>query len=61
MEVAEERVSMALGLPRAAFTVQAVEEDGSLAIALRNVAFLDANGDSRPDRGPARRAPASRP
>lgn len=46
MEVAEERVSMALGLPRAAFTVQAVEEDGSLAIALRNVAFLDANGDT---------------
>jgi hypothetical protein len=46
MQVAEERVSMALGLPRAAFTVQAVEEDGSLAIALRNVAFLDANGDT---------------
>ncbi|HLM67503.1 MAG TPA: hypothetical protein VK358_08250, partial [Longimicrobium sp.] len=46
MEVAEERVSMALGLPREAFTVQAVEEDGSLAIALRNVAFLDAKGDT---------------
>ena len=46
MEVAEERVSMALGLPRAAFEVQRVEEDGSLGIALRNVAFLDSRGDT---------------
>lgn len=46
MEVAEERISMALGLPRQAFEVQKVDEDGSLSIALRNVAFLDQNGDT---------------
>jgi translocation and assembly module TamB len=46
MRVAEERISMRLGLPRQAFDLQRINEDGSLAITLRGVAFLDRAGDT---------------
>jgi hypothetical protein len=44
--VVEERVQVALGLPREAFELEEVEEDGSLRIMLRQVAFLDQAGDT---------------
>ncbi|HEX5725009.1 MAG TPA: hypothetical protein VFX98_06060, partial [Longimicrobiaceae bacterium] len=43
--VAAERVSAALGLPRQAFELEDVERDGSLAITLKEVAFLDRAGN----------------
>ena len=46
MRVVEERISMRLGLPRQAFDLQRINEDGSLAITLRSVAFLDRAGDT---------------
>ncbi|HEX8360355.1 MAG TPA: hypothetical protein VF613_09615, partial [Longimicrobium sp.] len=46
MRVVEEQISMRLGLPRAAFDLQRVNPDGSLAITLRGVAFLDRAGDT---------------
>ncbi|HYJ78214.1 MAG TPA: hypothetical protein VEW03_01325, partial [Longimicrobiaceae bacterium] len=42
----EERVRVALGLPRQAFELEEVEPDGSLRILLRRVAFLDPAGDT---------------
>jgi len=42
----EERVQVALGLPDEAFELEEVEEDGSLRIVLRQVAFLDRAGDT---------------
>ena len=42
----EERVQVALGLPDEAFELEDVEEDGSLRIVLRQVAFLDKAGDT---------------
>ncbi|HLM67409.1 MAG TPA: hypothetical protein VK358_07775, partial [Longimicrobium sp.] len=42
----EERVQVALGLPEEAFELEDVEEDGSLRIVLRKVAFLDRAGDT---------------
>jgi hypothetical protein len=42
----EERVQVALGLPEEAFELEDVEEDGSLRIVLRQVAFLDRAGDT---------------
>ncbi|HVH11788.1 MAG TPA: hypothetical protein VM759_01990, partial [Longimicrobium sp.] len=42
----EERVQVALGLPEEAFELEDVEEDGSLRVVLRRVAFLDAAGDT---------------
>ena len=44
--VIEERVQVALGLPEEAFELEEVEEDGSLRILLRQVAFLDRAGDT---------------
>ena len=44
--VVEEQVRLALGLPAEAFTLEDIEPDGSLRIALRNVAFLDRNRDT---------------
>jgi hypothetical protein len=45
-QVVEERVQVALGLPDEAFELEEVEEDGSLRIVLREVAFLDKAGDT---------------
>jgi translocation and assembly module TamB len=42
----EERVQVALGLPEEAFELEEIEEDGSLRIVLREVAFLDKAGDT---------------
>jgi hypothetical protein len=42
----EERVQVALGLPDEAFELEEVEEDGSLRIVLRQVAFMDKAGDT---------------
>lgn len=42
----EERVQVALGLPDEAFELEEVEEDGSLRVVLRQVAFLDRAGDT---------------
>ena len=42
----EERVEVALGLPPEAFTLEDVEEDGSLSVVLRQVAFMDRAGDT---------------
>lgn len=42
----EERMEVALGLPEEAFELEKVEEDGSLRIVLRDVAFLDRAGDT---------------
>ncbi|HEX6910940.1 MAG TPA: translocation/assembly module TamB domain-containing protein, partial [Longimicrobium sp.] len=42
----EERVEVALGLPAEAFELEEVEEDGSLRVVLRQVAFLDRAGDT---------------
>ena len=44
--VVEERVRLALGLPADAFTLEKVEPDGTLRIALQNIAFLDRNRDT---------------
>jgi autotransporter translocation and assembly factor TamB len=44
--VVEERIRIALGLPREAFELERVEPDGTLRIALRQVAFLDRNRDT---------------
>lgn len=44
--VIEERVRIALGLPARAFTLEKVEPDGTLRIALHDVAFLDRNRDT---------------
>ncbi|HEX2202137.1 MAG TPA: translocation/assembly module TamB domain-containing protein [Longimicrobium sp.] len=44
--VVEERVRVALGLPEEAFELESVEEDGSLNIVLRDVAFLDRGRDT---------------
>ena len=44
--VIEERVRIALGLPEQAFSLEDVEPDGTLRIALRDVAFLDRNRDT---------------
>ena len=44
--VIEERVRVALGLPEEAFELEAVEDDETLRIALRNVAFLDRGRDT---------------
>src|SRR3954470_15849808 len=44
--VVEERVRLALGLPKEAFTLERIEPDGSLRIALHQVAFLDRNRDT---------------
>ncbi|HEX6041920.1 translocation/assembly module TamB [Longimicrobium sp.] len=42
----EERIQVALGLPDEAFELEDVEEDGSLRIVLRQVAFMDKAGDT---------------
>lgn len=42
----EERIQVALGLPDEAFELEEVEEDGSLRIVLRQVAFMDSAGDT---------------
>lgn len=42
----EERVQTRLGLPEEAFELEEVEEDGSLRVVLRQVAFLDKAGDT---------------
>lgn len=42
----EERVQVALGLPDEAFELEDVEEDGSLRVVLRQVAFMDKAGDT---------------
>lgn len=44
--VVEERVRVALGLPAQAFTLENIEPDGTLRIALHDVAFLDRNRDT---------------
>lgn len=44
--VIEEEVRVALGLPGEAFELERVEEDGSLRIRLRDLAFLDRAGDT---------------
>ncbi|HEX6372664.1 MAG TPA: translocation/assembly module TamB domain-containing protein [Longimicrobium sp.] len=44
--VVEERVQVALGLPKEAFELEEVEEDGSLRIMLRQVVLLDRAGDT---------------
>ncbi|HYR07685.1 MAG TPA: hypothetical protein VEQ60_07945, partial [Longimicrobium sp.] len=44
--VVEENVRVALGLPKDAFELEEVEEDGSLRILLRQVALLDESGDT---------------
>ncbi|MFL5538670.1 MAG: translocation/assembly module TamB domain-containing protein [Longimicrobiaceae bacterium] len=44
--VVEERVRLALGLPAQAFELEKIEPDGSLRIALHDVAFLDRNRDT---------------
>ncbi|HEX6748596.1 MAG TPA: translocation/assembly module TamB domain-containing protein [Longimicrobium sp.] len=44
--VIEERVRITLGLPEEAFELEDVEPDGTLRIALRDVAFLDRNRDT---------------
>ena len=44
--VVEERVRIALGLPAQAFTLEDIEPDGTLRIALHDVAFLDRNRDT---------------
>lgn len=44
--VIEEQVQVRLGLPDEAFELEEVEEDGSLRILLRQVALLDARGDT---------------
>ncbi|SOD02967.1 Autotransporter translocation and assembly factor TamB [bacterium JGI 053] len=44
--VVEERVRLSLGLPKAAFSLEAIEPDGTLRIALHDVAFLDRNRDT---------------
>ncbi|HET7232813.1 MAG TPA: translocation/assembly module TamB domain-containing protein [Longimicrobium sp.] len=44
--VVEERVRIALGLPQQAFSLEDIEPDGTLRIALRDVAFLDRNRDT---------------
>ncbi|HWK89538.1 MAG TPA: hypothetical protein VNP72_06065, partial [Longimicrobium sp.] len=44
--VVRETVNASLGLPREAFQLEEVEEDGSLRILLRQVAFLDRAGDT---------------
>jgi len=44
--VVEERIRIALGLPEQAFTLEAVEPDGTLRVALHDVAFLDRNRDT---------------
>ena len=44
--VVEERVRLALGLPADAFTLERIEPDGTLRIALHDVAFLDRNRDT---------------
>src|SRR3954471_12380899 len=44
--VVEERLRIALGLPDEAFELERIEPDGTLRIALRNVAFLDRNRDT---------------
>lgn len=42
----EEQVQVRLGLPDEAFELEDIEEDGSLRILLRQVAFLDRAGDT---------------
>ncbi|HEX2209578.1 MAG TPA: translocation/assembly module TamB, partial [Longimicrobium sp.] len=44
--VVEEQVRVQLGLPPEAFQLEEVEEDGSLRVVLRDVALLDARGDT---------------
>src|SRR5688500_10001117 len=44
--VVEERVRLSLGLPEEAFTLEEIEPDGTLRIALHDVAFLDRNRDT---------------
>ncbi|HVG45959.1 MAG TPA: translocation/assembly module TamB domain-containing protein [Longimicrobium sp.] len=44
--VVEERVRVSLGLPEEAFTLEKIEPDGTLRIALHDVAFLDRNRDT---------------
>lgn len=44
--VVEEQVRVRLGLPAEAFELEDIEEDGSLRILLRQVAFLDRAGDT---------------
>jgi len=44
--VVEEQVRLALGLPSQAFELERIEPDGTLRIALRDVAFLDRNRDT---------------
>jgi autotransporter translocation and assembly factor TamB len=44
--VVEERLRVALGLPREAFELERIEPDGTLRIALHDVAFLDRNRDT---------------
>ena len=44
--VVEERVRIALGLPQQAFSLEDIEPDGTLRIALHDVAFLDRNRDT---------------
>jgi translocation and assembly module TamB len=44
--VVEERVRLSLGLPAEAFTLEEIEPDGTLRIALHDVAFLDRNRDT---------------
>ncbi|HKP74062.1 MAG TPA: hypothetical protein VJT67_00905, partial [Longimicrobiaceae bacterium] len=44
--VVEERIRVALGLPEQAFELERIEPDGTLRIALHDVAFLDRNRDT---------------
>lgn len=44
--VVEERIRLALGLPRDAFELERIEPDGTLRILLRDIAFLDRNRDT---------------
>lgn len=44
--VVEEEVRVRLGLPADAFELEKIEEDGSLRVVLRQVAFLDKAGDT---------------
>src|ERR1044072_1942648 len=44
--VVEDRVRVALGLPKEAFELEDIEADGSLRILLRDVVFLDKSGDT---------------
>ncbi|HYH82620.1 MAG TPA: hypothetical protein VEX86_22705, partial [Longimicrobium sp.] len=44
--VVEERIRIALGLPEQAFTLERIEPDGTLRVALHDVAFLDRNRDT---------------